>query len=248
MAEEATPTVILSAYPLSNQFRRRLEGDGGTSTLHLSLSELRRGSLASTLRQVSSLHGSRLLLACESREGPLLQPILESLAVAVRPRSIEVVHPDLSRSQLSRWHAAPALASLAGASVKGWRAVTAARRELRDLLGAPRLPVGENGSRRVLYLNGNLWIGLKVVVNELQAAGREVEMATFVEPIGVGEAVRTQLLLPPAPFGLPFETNQYRFHETMTRHLASLRPGDIGFVYQRMSAGNYSGVTVSRRL
>ena len=254
---ENVAVVMLSAYPLPRVYRERFERESGMTPLYLNLSELRRGSLPSTLHQLASLHGAQLLLACEGREGSLLLPILESLGVVMRPGRIAVVGTDNSRSQLSRWHALPAIASLARASLEGQVAVATARRELHSLLDATRADVGASGGRRVLYLNGNLWIGLKTggsighiagVVNELDRAGYDVEMATFIEPIGVSTAVRTRVLSPPAAFGLPFETNQYRFQKTMARDLRSVRAGEIRFVYQRMSAGNYSGVPISRWL
>jgi glycosyltransferase involved in cell wall biosynthesis len=255
--ERTDSTVALTAFPLSSGFRQRLEAAAGTTPLYVSLTELRRRPPIDALRFLRSLRGCRLLLVFESGERAQLRPLLESIAAAASPRSVEVLGPDLSRSTVSRWHALPALASLVRASVDGRLAVRDVERELERLVAEPRIAARWDGGRRVLYLNATLWIGLKVggsighvagVVNGLRGAAFDVELATVVEPIGIDPTVGVRSLAPPVPFGLPAETNGYRFQRSLAAQLRGAAAARPAFVYQRMSAANYGGVALSRRL
>src|SRR5262249_32867935 len=53
----------------------------------------------------------------------------------------------------------------------------------------------------------------------------------------------------PRTLALPVEASTYRFGRRSYRMLKrSLRRGSVGFIYQRMSLGNYTGVALARRL
>ncbi len=51
----------------------------------------------------------------------------------------------------------------------------------------------------------------------------------------------------PRVFAVPTDFNYYRFDLSCVRQMARHWPRDAGFIYQRMSIGNISGVTLSRR-
>ena len=117
------------------------------------------------------------------------------------------------------------------------------------------MPLG--AGNRILYLNGNLWLGLKAggsvghvagVVNGLAALGREVHLASVVDPILVSPSVHAHALSPPGTLGLPLEANSFRFTRSMVDQVARLDAlRSSAFVYQRLSLGNYAGVVLARR-
>lgn len=245
-------TFALAAYPLSGAFLADLRDHAGGSVEVAVLPELRRLGPAQLLRRLRSLDG-HCLLPLEDPSSVTLLPILEGLAAATRARTIEVVERDLSSRRTSRLHGIAGVAGLAAASVDGQLAVHAARRDLGALLSAPRHQSAWKG-QRMLYLNANLWFGLKVggsvahvagVANALAARGCEVMLATAPDPVGVTGAARVLRIATPRTFGLPMEGNLYRFGRAVPRLVCELPKPSL--VYQRHSVGSYAGAVVARR-
>jgi len=242
----------LTAYPLSGAFRAQLEELAGDELTVHTLPELRRLDVATLVRRLHGLRG-RCFLPIEDPESDVLLPILGALAAVTRAHTIEVVRRDLAVHTISRAQGARGLASLVAASVDAQRALRHARHDLDRLRRAPPEQAHVDG-RSILYLNANLWFGLKAggsiahvagVVNALVDRGYELTLATTGQPVGVTPAAALRTLRPPQFFGLPVESNLYRFGVSVPRQLQGLpRPS---FVYQRLSLGSYAGVVAARR-
>jgi glycosyltransferase involved in cell wall biosynthesis len=242
----------LSAYPVSGAFRETLAGLAGEPVELLVLPELRRLGATALPFRLASLHG-RCFIALEDTGSETLLPILETLAALTRARTIEVVRADGSRSSVRRRDAVRAVGGVLTASLDVQRAVRAARRELDELLAAPREAAPAAGPA-ALVVNANLWFGLKAggsiahvagVVNGFAGHGLDVTLATATEPVGVSGLVAVRRLQPPRWFGLPVEGNLYRFGRSVPSQLADVtKPG---FVYQRLSIGSYAGAAFARR-
>lgn len=239
----------LAAYPISGTFRSEL----GDDVELLVLPELRRLGAAALIRRLGSLSGHCLLALEDPASEPLL-PILEGLATMTRARVIEIARPGGARERVSRRRSAAHVLALSAASVDGQAALRRARRELDELIAAPR-EITEVVGREVLFLNANLWFGVKAggsiahvagVVNALLARGYDVDLATASEPVGIEPRAAVQRLAPPRTYGLPVEANLYRFGRSVPGQLTLReRPS---FVYQRHSVGSYAGVVLARRL
>lgn len=182
--------------------------------------------------------------------------MLHVVAAGVGFRHVEVVHDDQDADVLERWRAPVAAVDLMSASAASRAAVWAAERDLTKLRSHPRLGVTRSTDPGVLYISANLWFGLKAggsightagVVNALAATGYQVSIAAISAPDQLAHSVRRIDLEPPSTLGLPFESNGYRFGRAVTRQLRSLiEPRRPQFIYQRLSTGNYSGVSLSR--
>lgn len=246
---EGLRTFALSAYPLSATFRHRLDEVAGRDVDVYVLPELRRLRFRELARLLRSLRGT-CLIASEDPGSETLLPILQTVASVTRATRIEVVRAQGAPVAVSRRDAAAGLAAILLASADGQLALRAARREIDALLAAER-----SDARRAfdsaLVLNANLWFGLKTggsiahtagVVNALEARGIDVTLATATEPVGVSAPVLR--LDPPRSFGLPVESNIYRFGQRVPRVVRRLPPK--GFVYQRHSVGSVAGATVAR--
>ena len=242
-------TFALAAYPLSGAFRAEL----GPGVDVLVLPELRRLGPHALARRLTSLKGL-CLVAIEDPSSEALLPILEGLAAVTRARMIEIARPGGRRTRISRTRSAAHIATLAAASVDAQAALRFARRDLDRLLAAPRADRDVNG-QRILFLNANLWFGVKAggsiahvagVVNALLARGHEVELATAAEPVGVARAAEIRRLRPPRVYGLPVESNLYRFGRGVIDQLGEARKPS--FLYQRHSVGSYAGAALARRL
>jgi glycosyltransferase involved in cell wall biosynthesis len=246
-------TFALTAYPLSAGYLTRLETLAGGRIEVVTLSELRRLGTAGLLRRLWSLEG-RCMLPVEDPSSTLLLPILQGFATLTRARVIDVVDQDLATERASRLAALEGIAGVAAASVDAQRALRATRRDLRELLQAPRGPASLDG-RRMLFLNTNLWFGLKAggsiahvagVVNALTRRDFEVLLATAPEPVGITRAAVVEQLMPPRRVGLPFDSNRYRFGRAVVKQVLALPRPDL--LYQRHTATSYAGAAISRRL
>ncbi len=251
-----TASAVLTAYPLSGAFRAELEAQLG-EVRYFTLPALRRLPARELVRALASFRGAACFVAIEDQESGPLRPILAAVAALSAARRVELVERDLSRSRIGRPRALLGLAALVGASVGGQRALRRCRAELEQLLTEPprRAPFGT--ARRLLFVNGNLWFGVKAggsvghvagVVNGFLESGYAVEVATAVEPILIGEAATVERLSPPATYGLPVEVNYYRFERLMARRLGTAADTRPDFIYQRLSVANYAGVVAARAL
>jgi len=246
----------LTVQPLSVAHRERFEAAVGRRPTYLTLAQLRRLGNRGMLSRLRSLRGQHVFLVVEDASGEPVIPVLQALAAAALPSSIELVDPELRRRAVRRRHASAAVASVAAASARSAIATAGARRELGALTTQARVEARPGREKRVLYLNGNLWFGVKVggsvghvagVVNGLSAAGYDVDIASLYEPLLVDPSTRFVPLEPPSTLGFPFENNVYRFNAKMVRQLRSeVASSSYRFIYQRLSMGNYAGTLLSR--
>jgi len=244
----------LTVYPLSKGFRGRLEQALSSTPVYLNVSELRSLSPAAAVRRLRALDGARLVLPIEDENSHCILPLLKAVAAVSNAREIEVRHPDLRRERISRRELITGLGALGWASAHARLDAAACAREARTLIAAGRLDARPGGSGDVLYLNANLWFGVKAggsighiagVVNALKESGLGVLYASAGGRTMIREDVPMRALAAPAVFGLPYELNYYRFHRLVVRQLRPLeRPR---FIYQRMSIANYAGVALARQ-
>jgi glycosyltransferase involved in cell wall biosynthesis len=248
--------IALSAYALSGGYRRRLELAAGDTPVYLTLPELRRLPVLEILRSIRQGRGDRCVLAIEDPSSYGVLPVLETLAAFTGAARVEVAHPDVRLENVSRLHAAATLPPLAGATIDGRVALRRARRELRDLRRQPRLAVSVDATpAEVLYVNPNLWFGLKAggsvghvagVVNALSRHGMSVTLASASEPVLIDPDVTFVPIAPPTPFALPFAVNGPRLQHRLLGDLDNVAEG-AGAVYQRHAVNSYIGVQLSRR-
>ena len=157
----AAPAYVLTAYPLSHEFRERLEGVEGVGLEYLSIPQLRRLGVRALLATLAPLRGQRCLIALEDVGSESLLPLLEGLAVVALPSSVQVVHADLRREPVSRAQVARTALRVGRASLHGQLARRAAAGRLERLLVEPRQEARLGDGRRVVSINANLWFGVK---------------------------------------------------------------------------------------
>lgn len=251
-------SLILTAYPLSASFERAVRGLFSQDTKTITIAQLRSEGMVGLLRQLWSMRGDPIVMPIEEENSAALLPVLKLLAACTRSRSICVVHPDLRRETISRWHIARDGLRFAAASLACLWAAYRSRRELSALLAQPRItPRALTVQGAVLYLKTNLWFGIKAggsvghiagVVNGLRRLGHPLTFASAEPPVMIDDGVNVLAVQPPRAFGLPYELNNYRFQHGFERTLeagAAVTSADL--IYQRLSAANYLGVTLSRR-
>jgi glycosyltransferase involved in cell wall biosynthesis len=244
----------LTVYPLSNGFRGRLEQALSATPVYLSVSDLRSLSPVNAFRRLRALSGARLVLPIEDENSHCILPLLKAVAALSNARQIEVRHPDLRCERISRTELVTGLAALGWASVRARTDAVVCAREAAGLVAARRADARLGDAGDVLYLNANLWFGVKAggsighiagVVNALKETGYGVLYASAGGRTMIREDVALLPLEAPPVFGLPYELNYYTFHRMVVRRLRSLqRPR---FIYQRMSIANFAGVQLARQ-
>lgn len=246
----------LVAYPLSRDYRQKLESALGYVPQYLTVAELRREPLGRMLRRLRGLGNQSLVMPLEDVNSKALLPILCGLAALSDARRLEIVQPDLSRRRLSRLRAIGGLVQAGFASIGGFATTHLCSRELDRLLAAPRQQAAQREGE-TLYLKTNLWFGVKAggsvghvagVVNALVRRGRKVCFLSAEPPIMVDDSVEFRPVSPPAVYGMPSELNLYRFQRMFQRQALEIVKGRrVAMIYQRLSLANYAGVELSRR-
>jgi len=244
----------LTVYPLSSGLRSRLSRALTMEPVYLNLSELRRQPLFDVVKRLRSLGGATLVIQLEDENSRRILPVLKAVAALSNASRIEIRDHDLRVEHVTRTHLVTGLASMGVASTAAARDSILCYRELSRLLAAPRIVPRTRASGSALYLNANLWFGVKAggslghvagVANALIEAVGDVVYASAGGRTMIRPEIPLVALTPPDVFSLPYELNYYAFHRMVVRQLRRVVPPR--FIYQRMSIANYAGVTLSRQ-
>jgi glycosyltransferase involved in cell wall biosynthesis len=247
---------VLSQYPFSQGFRLRLESNLGDTPSYVSLSELRDLPAAQIWKRLRSIRSERLVIPMEDEDARAVLPFLKLLAGITSARRIDVVGSDLSQSPASRWSLFADVLSISQASVRGRIAAAASRYSFESLLRVPRTSAVLAECKRVLYINANLWFGVKAggsvghvagVANGLTKVGFEVDYASPADNAMISPVVNRIILTRPTSFAVPPENTQYLYDKAATHQLDSVIEDRYAFIYQRMSIANVTGVKLSRK-
>jgi len=247
--------VALVAYPLSGDYRKRLEAMFALPLTYLTVTDLRSKSIFRMFRHLRSLGADRLLIPLEDENSGALLPLLSALAAVADAKILEIVDPQLRRCPLRRFAAFVSLFRSGLASIAGGIAAMQCWFELGSLLRKERqeaAPVEGD----VAYLKTNLWFGIKAggsvghvsgVINAFVRRGLGLNVLAVERPAMIHEQVAYHQVAPPSVYGVPSEVNLYRFQRSFQhqarRILDTARPA---FIYQRLSLGNYAGAQLAR--
>lgn len=245
----------LTGSPLSQDFQRRIEKLFGVTPQYIRLSELRRLPLLQMLRELRALRGERIFIPIEDESSRAILPVLRGVAAITPTRRIEIIYPDCKVEHMRRSQVGGFFLALVNASAKIKRSTKQCQMELENLVAADRIEARAQGNN-VLYVNANLWFGVKAggsvghiagVVNGLARRGYHVDYAAASPPFMPADGVQYHTLNVPKVFGMPFELNYYHFSRKVAQQLGSLASvPERAFIYQRLSIMNYSGVVLSR--
>lgn len=259
MTESAAQQVVLSNYPLSRSFKQRLEERYGNALRLINVAELRQVSLLNLLSHLRGIRAECLSVATEDEASAALLPILELMAALTRARRLQTLDLSLRAQSFSRVRAAWHAVRLAFESARAVFDLLISQRQLRRLERLPRhATLSTSRTSGVAYLNCNLWFGVKAggsvghisgVANALMDAGYDLTLFTAGDRLLVDERAKLVTLPAPQMLAMPVETSQYRFGRRclgiIRRSLVASPPS---FIYQRLSLGNFTGVTLSRSL
>ena len=138
------------------------------------------------------------------------------------------VGADYAETPLSKFAAVSALGSLAAATLASAFQTLIAGFEIMLFLRRQRHAVAAAPIGRILYINANLWFGVKAggsvghisgVINALLQKGMAVDFASCGTRLMVHDGAKYVPLEAPKAFGVPFEINYYRFSRYVARLL-----------------------------
>jgi len=252
----AAKRYVLVVYPLSSHFRDKVEDVLGPDAISLFLAELRNMGTLSMLKFLRGLDkDSSLYIPLEDKNSEALLPLLLGVAACSSAGKIYVIDASGSTRQQGRSQALLATLSAAFSSICGFLSLLRAWFSVTLLQHRLPLTVSE-GAGEILYLNANLWFGVKAggsvghiagVVNAFTDAGYKVDLVSANDQVMLRDTARQTLLQPPRTFGYPHEMNYIRYNYSTLRQVRSLvAQREYQFLYQRMSVMNYAGVVLSR--
>jgi glycosyltransferase involved in cell wall biosynthesis len=250
--------VAFLPYPPSAGLRETLLTELGEEPEYVTLTQVGRLRSLDTARSLRQYRGRPAIVAVEDEMSAAAIPVLHAMAAVAGSASIELFTAPTGRRRLGR---GALLVGAAGsvATTAAWSLVSRRSREraLRRLNATPREALTRSDSHRALYLNSNLWFGLKAggsvahvagVVNGLVERGYEVDFFGPGEAPLVDPSVRMHRLTAPTPLALRQEMNVQRFQERTIADVVRHGVPPYAFLYQRNSLGSYAGVDASRRL
>lgn len=241
---------------MSSSYRQRLETKIGPVSDWLKVSELRRLPLGEVFKKLCSSDIESVYLLMEDCNSMALLPVLKIMTAICSTKRF-IVMPDLSLRTFTRLSVFMDLVKIILASIHGQYVLKQLNWEVNYLLKSPLQAAKPNGSAKVFFLRTNLWYGVKAggsvghiagVVNGLSRQGYEVHyVASELLPL-IDSKVIAHPLKPLWAFGLPPEINPYRFSHGIVRQICDMNIDTPGFVYQRLSIGDYTGPKLARVL
>ena len=251
----ATTSIGLASYPISETFSGRVRDALDSELETLNVSSLRRLPPLQLLRTLRSHRGQPFALLVEDDSSEAILPVLILVAVGAGASRITVVHGDGSTAAVRGRDAVRATLSLGRATLSARLAARRAHSETATLSAEPRGRRRLSNASGAIYVNANLWFGLRAggsvghvagVVNALLDSGLDVDVAAIAPQPLVRPDAGFIGLRPPRSLGFPPELNQYRFSQSVAAQLRQRDPTKYRFVYQRLSLGNYAGAQLAR--
>jgi glycosyltransferase involved in cell wall biosynthesis len=249
---------ILIKAQLSRSYLDGLRERYGADISIENFSEIQSSAVVTLWRNLRKIAPELLLIPVEDENSRCVLPIMKLIALATRAKRIAVVGADYAETPLSKFAAASALGSLAAATFVSACQTLIASVEISRFLRRQRHAAAATAIGRVLYINANLWFGVKAggsvghisgVINALLRKGVAVDFASCGTRLMVQDGAKYVPLEAPKAFGVPFEINYYRFSRYVARMLGHNREKHrYDAIYQRLSLANYSGIVLARKM
>ena len=248
---------IISLYPLGEAYLRlfREKVDGQVEVVTVS-SIPTRGRFG-VFVYLYGLRADTVYLAVPDKADEPFLSILGLAALIVRARTRRIVEPDFSTRAFGFVRGVANAHLLAQTLFVGLARLVYDWFRLRGLHYAKRIPVSGNAVKRVLYLKDNSGPATseggsaahtRGVIGGLLANGYDVDVVwAGRKPVLSSEITADTYQVPsPQHYVIPGEVNHYTQNANFVKFIRGLNPGRYGFVYQRLSLGNFAGVIMSR--
>jgi glycosyltransferase involved in cell wall biosynthesis len=253
----STSAYILVAYPISHSFREKVSKITGPDAQFVLLAELRNSGLRRMLSFLRSMEKrSAIYIPLEDEHSEPLLPMLLSVASFSSAGGVFVVSSNGSLRKIRRLQAICNILRLVITTVLAFMSVVCTQLLIAWLRRQPQASMTPQDSKSILYINANLWFGVRAggsvghiagVANAFADAGYHVDLASANHQVMLRNSIRQVILKAPRAFGFPPELNSFRYNYTALKQLRCMAAGrQYGFLYQRLSVMNFVGVILSR--
>ena len=249
---------LISQYPLTRTYLERLSEITGEANDPIVVSTISSRGYWSIISQFRKIESDTLFIpVLDSSSKPLLAP-LQILSMFVRARRRKIIDSDFSIRDFGLKEAVFGGLRMVLGAADGALTVFFDWVRLGRLLKAERFPVCEIEKDQVFYLKTNLWLGVQAggsvahtsgVIRGFLNQGCFVEFMSAEKPVALPKSDRLKIspVTPQSTYVIPREFNHYRHNKLFLDSAVSQLDANRGFIYQRLSLGNYAGVMSSRR-
>ena len=249
--------LIITQYPLSTTYVDEFVQCFQDNPRQIVVSNVTARGYLDVLRYFRGLSAETIYIPVIDETGHALIPPLQILALLARANRRFIVSPDLSLKRFGGWHGVAGVLLIADGVIRGTAVVMRDWLRLRALAREERISPRLNGRKAALYLKTNLWLGVQAggsvahtsgVIGAFLRKGYEVDFASAekLAALPSREGLHLHSVKPPRTYIVPRELNHYRHNANFIRSVLGLAAGRYGFIYQRLSLGNYTGVVLSR--
>ncbi len=247
---------LLSVSLLSQSFIEKLEKQAGQTYQTIVAARLRQFSGWKLFLYLRRIKADSLVIAIEDQESLLVLPILLLLAMIIPAKSRGIYLPT---QEFAKFNGCRALFIIfkffiqsVWTQITRWFFLFRVKKYYKNAEPSTLIPNG----KKILYINENLWFGLKGggsvghvagVINELYQQNYEVFYAAVTD----NQQINQQIPRLPLPcidtFAYPNELNYHRFSNLTIKYLREwIKKNKPSIIYQRLSIGNYAGAVLSK--
>ena len=249
---------LIAQYPVTRDYLERLQTAIGAPVEPIIVSAILSRGYLSIYHQFRSINSDAVYLPGHDPSIRSLLAPLQILAFMIKAQRHFIVEADYSLTPFGLTNCLFGGIRMALGTADG--IVTTFRDWIRlgRLLKTPRSIPHKLAAKYVFYFKTNLWLGIQAggsvahtsgVIKGLLGKGCDVEFVSAEAPVALpdNDALTIRSIVPQATYIIPREFNHYRHNQKFISEVADLPLRPEGFIYQRMSLGNYAGVVASRR-
>lgn len=247
---------ILSVSLLSQGFTEKLEKQTGQTYQTIVAARLRQFGGWKLFLYLRRITANSLVIAIEDQESLLVLPILLLLAMIIPANNRSIYLPTQEFAKFNGFRALFIIFKFfiqtVWTKITRWFFVFRVKKYYKNAQPTALIPNG----KKILYINENLWFGLKGggsvghvagVINELYRQNYEVFYAAVTD----NQQINQQIPRLPLPcidtFAYPNELNYHRFSNLTIKYLREwIKKNKPSMIYQRLSIGNYAGAVLSK--
>jgi glycosyltransferase involved in cell wall biosynthesis len=199
---------------------------------------------------------SAIYIPLEDEHSEPLLPLLLTVAAFSSAGRVFVVGSDGSLGKIRWLQAIGTILHLVITSVFAFLSVVRTQLLVAWLRRRHQAALTPKDSRSILYINANLWFGVRAggsvghiagIANAFADAGYDVDLASANYQVMLRSSIRQISLRAPRAFAFPPELNSFRYNYKVLKQLRRMAAGrQYSFLYQRTSVMNFVGVILSR--
>jgi len=173
---------VFMIYPVSQGFRAKVDQIAGKEANHLLIAELRNMGPREMLLFLRRMdRRTKIYIPLEDSYSGALLPVLLGLAAVSSAKQTTVIQPDGSTYAMNRLQSLSCLFSVAASSLIGFLSLLRCWQYVRQIERQQRFDCAlEMHNRNILYVNANLWFGVRAGGSVGHIAGVLNELASKV--------------------------------------------------------------------